>query len=53
MTETHDQIANLLASFAELRSQGLEIGLAQGLYGERRRPPVEVGPIIRQVIVGL
>ncbi len=41
VTETHDQIANLLASFAELTSEQLEIGLAQGLYGERQRPLVE------------
>ncbi len=52
MTETHDQIGNLLAWFAEPSSEELEIGPAQGLYGEQRRPPVEVGPIIWQVIIG-
>ncbi len=42
VTETHDQIANLLASFAKLSSEELEIGLAQGLYGEQQRPLVEL-----------
>lgn len=42
MTETHDQNATLLASFAELSSEELEIGLTQGLYGEQQRPLVEL-----------
>ncbi len=42
VTETHDQIANLLASFAELSSEELKIGLEQGLYGEQQRPLVEL-----------
>ncbi len=42
VTESQDQIANLLASFADLGSEELKIGLEQGLYGEQQRPLVEL-----------
>ncbi len=42
VTESQDQIANLLASLADLGSEELKIGLEQGLYGEQQRPLVEL-----------
>ena len=42
VTESQDQIANLLASFADLGSEELKVGLEQGLYGEQQRPLVEL-----------
>ena len=51
VTESQDQIANLLASFADLGSEELKIGVEQGLYSEQQRPLVEL-ELRRRLIVG-